>query len=132
MALQRGVAQARASRPPAEGLSSGLNLRAVDGSFHRRTCLKFRVDDILPFPSMRKMKRAAPIFLAWWLAWAQGPTEPTPKPPVTAEDIEAGARIYRTQCAYCHGPQGEGGRGAVLARPRLMHAPDDTALFNVI
>src|SRR5690349_18603685 len=81
---------------------------------------------------MRKMKHAAPIFLSCWLTWAQGPTEPTPKPPVTAEGIEAGARIYRTQCAYCHGPRGEGGRGAILARPRLMHAPDDTALFNVI
>ena len=40
--------------------------------------------------------------------------------------------MYRTQCASCHGTHGEGGRGATLARPRLLHAPDDQAMFNVI
>jgi cytochrome c oxidase cbb3-type subunit 3 len=36
------------------------------------------------------------------------------------------------QCARCHGSKGEGGRGAVLAQPRLRHAPDDESLFIVI
>jgi cytochrome c oxidase cbb3-type subunit 3 len=53
-------------------------------------------------------------------------------PAPTAADIAAGARIYRTQCSYCHGPRGEGGRGAPLARPRLVHAPDDAAMSKVI
>jgi len=61
------------------------------------------------------------------LAWAQGP-EHTTKP----EDLAAGAHFYRTECAYCHGPHGEGGRGTTLARPRLPHAPDDKALSEVI
>ncbi len=32
----------------------------------------------------------------------------------------------------CHGPNGEGGSGPVLARPKLFRAPDDDALRNVI
>jgi len=49
-----------------------------------------------------------------------------------AADVAAGEHIYRTQCSYCHGPRGEGGRGATLARPRLLHAPDDAAMSKVI
>lgn len=43
-----------------------------------------------------------------------------------------GARIYTSQCAYCHGTQGEGGRGAPLNRSKLRHAPDDATLARVI
>lgn len=63
---------------------------------------------------------------------AQDPPEAARKPVTTPEDLVAGERIYRIQCAYCHGPHGEGGRGATLARPRLLHAPDDPAMFQVI
>lgn len=66
------------------------------------------------------------------MLWAQAPAEPTPQPPTTPQDLASGERLYRTQCAYCHGPRGEGGRGATLARPRLLHAPDDVALFQII
>ncbi len=48
------------------------------------------------------------------------------------EDLAAGGHFYSTECAYCHGPRGEGGRGTALARPRLPHAPDDEALAAVI
>ena len=65
-------------------------------------------------------------------AWPQGPTEPTPQPRATPADLVAGGRIYGTQCASCHGTRGEGGRGPALARPRLLHAPDDMAMFHVI
>src|SRR4029077_17289682 len=63
---------------------------------------------------------------------AQDPAEATRKPVTTPEDLVAGERIYRIQCAYCHGTRGEGGRGATLARPRLLHAPDDQSMFQVI
>ena len=43
-----------------------------------------------------------------------------------------GERLYLAQCAMCHGPQGEGGRGPVLARPKLLHAPDENALKAII
>jgi putative heme-binding domain-containing protein len=52
--------------------------------------------------------------------------------PATPEDLGTGERLYRTECTYCHGPRGEGGRGATLARPRLLHAPDAQVLSDVI
>jgi cytochrome c oxidase cbb3-type subunit III len=54
------------------------------------------------------------------------------QPKATLEDRAEGRRIFGTQCSYCHGPKGEGGQGAVLAVPRLAHAPDDISLFRVI
>ena len=43
-----------------------------------------------------------------------------------------GERLYRAQCADCHGPRGEGGRGPSLNRPVLRHAGNDAALVNVV
>src|SRR5260370_8674694 len=87
-------------------------------------------DDILRVHSMRRVSIA---LMLWSIVLAaQGPAEATRKPVTTPEDLAAGERIYRRQCAYCHGTQGEGGRGATLARPRLLHAPDDQAMFQVI
>lgn len=77
-------------------------------------------------------QRMASFFLWACALWGQGLTEATPKPPATPVDLAAGERLYRTECASCHGARGEGGRGATLARPRLLHAPDDQAMFNVI
>lgn len=51
---------------------------------------------------------------------------------MTPEGLVAGERIFRTQCASCHGRRGEGGRGATLTRPHLLHAPTDEAMFAVI
>ena len=64
--------------------------------------------------------------------WILGAVVARPQAAVTLEDLAAGEHLYRTECAYCHGPHGEGGRGATLARPRLPHAPDDAALAAVI
>ena len=63
------------------------------------------------------------------LAWAQAPDR---QPPTAPEDLVAGESIYRTQCANCHGPRGEGGRGPALDRPRLPHAASDPAMYAVI
>jgi putative heme-binding domain-containing protein len=40
--------------------------------------------------------------------------------------------LFRAHCAPCHGPNGDGGRGANLAVPKLLHAPDDEALSALI
>jgi len=64
--------------------------------------------------------------------WIFGAVVARPQAAATPEDLAAGEHFYRTECAYCHGPHGEGGRGATLARPRLPHAPDDAALAAVI
>lgn len=64
-------------------------------------------------------------------AFAQAP--PSSKPdPITAADLERGGRLFQGHCAFCHGPKGDGGKGANLARPRLVRAPDEKALFDVI
>jgi cytochrome c oxidase cbb3-type subunit III len=62
----------------------------------------------------------------------QGQAESVRQPPATPKDLAAGERIFRTQCASCHGQRGEGGRGATLAQWRLPHAPNDRAMFDVI
>jgi cytochrome c oxidase cbb3-type subunit 3 len=57
---------------------------------------------------------------------------PKENPNTTPTDLKNGQQLFMAQCARCHGPKGEGGRGAVLAQSRLPHAPDDQSLFLVI
>jgi putative heme-binding domain-containing protein len=57
---------------------------------------------------------------------------PKENPNTTATDLKNGQQLFLAQCARCHGPKGEGGRGTVLTQPRLRHAPDDQTLFLVI
>ncbi|HTW64600.1 MAG TPA: c-type cytochrome [Bryobacteraceae bacterium] len=57
---------------------------------------------------------------------------PKKNPHTSPADLKNGQQLFMGQCARCHGPKGEGGRGAVLAQPRLRHAPDDQALFLII
>ena len=45
---------------------------------------------------------------------------------------ETAQKLFAAHCAPCHGPAGDGGKGANLAAPRLLHAPDDNALAEVI
>ncbi len=63
----------------------------------------------------------APAFFYLYAAGAQSPA-----------DSSRGERLYLNHCAMCHGQSGEGGRGPTLARPKLLHAPNDVALRNVI
>jgi putative heme-binding domain-containing protein len=57
---------------------------------------------------------------------------PQRNPYTTASDIAQGKRIFQGHCAGCHGPGGEGGRGAILARPTLTRATDDATLFQIL
>lgn len=63
---------------------------------------------------------------------AQTTEVPNNNPYTAASDVERGAHLFAANCAPCHGPKGNGGRGASLARPRLPRAADDHALFLVI
>lgn len=55
------------------------------------------------------------------------------KNPYTAQaDIEQGKKLYGGRCAGCHGPTGDGGKGANLAVPMLPRAAEDSSLYLVI
>ena len=81
------------------------------------------------------MHRVASIFLISFSLGAQvdpGYVIPQQNPYTTPADFESGQKLFLGQCGRCHGPKGEGGLGAILAQPRLRHAPDDESLFRVI
>jgi cytochrome c oxidase cbb3-type subunit III len=101
--------------------------------------VKFRPYAILDSKKKEARMRLVGIIFSFALAAAaqQVPFDPEyviPKenPDTTPADLKNGQQLFMGQCARCHGPKGEGGRGAVLARPKLPHAPDDEALFIVI
>ncbi len=47
-------------------------------------------------------------------------------------DVSAGKRLYAGRCGGCHGPTGDGGKGANLGVPVLPRAADDRTLYRVI
>lgn len=53
--------------------------------------------------------------------------------PYTAEaDIAAGAKLFRSQCALCHGLEGTGGSAPDLTIGTFRHGSSDLALFRTI
>jgi putative heme-binding domain-containing protein len=73
------------------------------------------------------------MWTSWLLALQMTvAVEPTARPTVTPQEIARGKTLFEAQCAYCHGADGDGGRGANLARPALRRAPTDEALFRVV
>lgn len=55
-----------------------------------------------------------------------------PPLPTAPDDLARGEKLYRGSCQYCHGPQGDGGKGANLARATLDRATTDEKLVNII
>jgi cytochrome c oxidase cbb3-type subunit III len=54
-------------------------------------------------------------------------------PYIGPEDQKAGAALFRSQCAGCHGPDGNGtGAGPNIASGRLPHGDSDEAVFRTI
>lgn len=81
------------------------------------------------------MHRVAGIFLVSFCLGAQvdpGYVIPQQNPYTSPADLQRGEQLFLGQCGRCHGPKGGGGIGAILAQPRLRHAPDDQSLFSVI
>ena len=58
------------------------------------------------------------MWIALWLLTLQMTVavEPTARPRVTPQEVARGKTLFEAQCAYCHGADGDGGRGANLAR----------------
>jgi cytochrome c oxidase cbb3-type subunit 3 len=53
-------------------------------------------------------------------------------PHTTPEDVAAGAKIYRSHCADCHGLSGQGGKGPDLTTGQFFHGSSDSALLKNI
>jgi len=66
------------------------------------------------------------------------PAAPVKSPPASSTtstnspDLEQGRRLFESQCAMCHGPHGEGGKGPTLAQPTLPRANDWESLIRII
>jgi putative heme-binding domain-containing protein len=107
--LPRGAGKPRNSPPPLKYLCQSINKRFVFG-------IQLPVTLVL-------------------LSWTAGPfaeTGNTPKPRMTAQDAAAGAKIFRSHCAQCHGLNGEGGRGPNLAKGEFYHGNRDADLLRNI
>ncbi len=50
----------------------------------------------------------------------------------SAADAETGRKYFLGHCAFCHGPEGEGGRGVNLTTGRYRHGGSDKELFLTI
>jgi putative heme-binding domain-containing protein len=53
-------------------------------------------------------------------------------PFATPDDVAAGERSFRSQCAACHGPDASGAAGPSLTTGTFRHGNSDEALFGVI
>jgi len=61
------------------------------------------------------------------------PAAPAEKNPFDSPpDVEQGQRLFQTHCSYCHGTQGEGGRGADLTNGLYRHGSSDAELFLTV
>jgi cytochrome c oxidase cbb3-type subunit 3 len=80
------------------------------------------------------MRLLAALLLAVPLAAQHGRYLSESKNPAIGnpESIAAGAKLYATSCAGCHGPDGSGGRGPNLVSRALWHPLSDEAIFNAI
>ena len=78
------------------------------------------------------MRKIGLLLLVAAGASAQTTEVPKDNPFTSAGDVQRGGRLFAANCSPCHGPKGNGGRGANLARPKLPRASDDRALFLII
>lgn len=53
-------------------------------------------------------------------------------PHTTPADVAAGAKIFRSHCADCHGLTGQGGKGPDLTTGQFFHGESDEALLKNI
>ncbi|HVW83925.1 MAG TPA: c-type cytochrome [Bryobacteraceae bacterium] len=76
--------------------------------------------------------------LSWWtiLILLQLPRWDLPATdhnPFTApQDVEQGRKLFGGRCAGCHGPRGNGGKGADLSAAILPRASADPGLFRIV
>ena len=70
------------------------------------------------------------IYSVAWLLAASAFGQDVKNPHTTPADVEAGARIFRSHCADCHGLTGLGGKGPDLTTGVFFHGSSDGALLK--
>src|SRR5262245_56257264 len=60
------------------------------------------------------------------------PPPASKNPFATAEDVQLGARLFQTHCSYCHGTNGEGGRGPDHTHGQYRYSGSYAELFSTI
>jgi putative heme-binding domain-containing protein len=68
----------------------------------------------------------------FWALSLLGQSGDIQSPRMTAEDVAAGAKTFRSHCAECHGLKAEGGRGPNLADGIFYHGASDADLLRNI
>jgi cytochrome c oxidase cbb3-type subunit III len=81
---------------------------------------------------MRFEKLLAILFLIGSAALLRGQSTETRNPKTSPADVAAGAKIFRSHCAVCHGLQGKGDRGPDLTRGEFRHGGSDSALLRTL
>ena len=78
--------------------------------------------------------RKAGILLALTCSapWLAAQTDQIRNPYTSPADVTAGAKIFRSHCAVCHGLKGSGGRGPDLTRGEFRRGSSDAALLRTI
>ncbi|PWU05469.1 MAG: hypothetical protein C5B51_14495 [Terriglobia bacterium] len=74
------------------------------------------------------------VTLGLWLdpLGAQDHSNVIRNPFPTADDVAAGARSFRSQCAACHGLDASGASGPSLTTGNFRHGNSDEALYGII
>ena len=66
---------------------------------------------------------------AIFLAIGAGQETARTNPFDTSEGVAQGRALFQIHCSYCHGANGEGGRGADLTTGRYRHGGGDASLY---
>src|SRR5580765_4752502 len=77
-----------------------------------------------------RVTRVAALFAGMWLAGSAGVDAQTGQ--YSTADIQAGYRLYSSQCALCHGNNGDGIAGVNLSRQQFRRASTDDDIKNTI
>ncbi len=79
-----------------------------------------------PMPAWKDMLEDEEMqdLVAYIKGWQKGPDVPLSKGKITG-NVKAGAAIFVTTCAGCHGTQGAGGSAPALNNPGFLHVASD-------
>lgn len=78
------------------------------------------------------LNRTGALLLGAWLALSPQKAAAQADHQYTSQDIEAGARVYSSQCALCHGANGDTVNGVNLRLGRFRRAITDEDLAGVV